>query len=187
MNLTIRPITIHDGPLFVQFMDSLKFSHQPSWQGCYCRFYHTECDENEWASRGSDFNKQEALDAIEGGLMHGYLAFDYDQPIGWLNAGHWENYPRMKKILSKWANLDTALMICFLIKEEYRHQGVATELYDFAETDLKLLGYKKLLVVPKKELENIEDGYRGPISLYEKKGLKIREEGHGFAIMSKWL
>jgi len=187
MKLSIRPITIFDGPLYVQFMDSLNYSHHPGWQGCYCRYYHNDCNDSDWNRREALENKQEALDAIAGGLMHGYLAFDEDKPIGWLNAGHWENYPRLKSILSKWSNLDTALMMCFLIKEDYRHQGIAKALCDFAEDDIKLLGYKKIIVVPYKNVENVEDAYRGTVSVFEKRGYKTREETDGYAIMSKWI
>ena len=187
MELHIRPINIYDGPLFVEFMDSLDYAHQPDWKGCYCRFYHSDCSKAEWTKRQGINNRQEALDQISGGLMHGYMAFDGEKPIGWLNAGHWENYPRMKQVLAKWANLDTALMICFMVKTEYRRQGVSKALYQFAEEDLRGLGYKKLLAVPHISDEITPSSYRGPKSLFEQNGLKVREEIDGYAIMSKWL
>lgn len=187
MKLTIRPITIHDGPLFIEFMDSLSFSHQPLWKGCYCRYYHTDCSQPDWNKRSEEMNKQEALNAIDAGLMHGYLAFDQDTPIGWLNAGHWENYPRLKSDLSQWADPDTALLICFLIKEDYRNQGIATSLLEFAERDLKGLGYTQVLSVPVDDVKVSESQYRGPKSLYEKKGYQVRTIIDNVVIMGKTL
>lgn len=94
MKLTIRPITIHDGPLFIEFMDSLSFSHQPLWKGCYCRYYHTDCSQPDWNKRSEEMNKQEALNAIDAGLMHGYLDREREgtRVIGVINAAVEELY-----------------------------------------------------------------------------------------------
>ena len=187
MNLHIRPINIFDGELFVHFMDSLDFTHHPDWKGCYCRFYHSDCSKVEWTEKQGLQNRQEAIDQISGGLMHGYMAFDNETPIGWLNAGYWENYPRLKSILSKWANLDTALMICFMIKPEYRRQGVSKALYQFAFEDLKSLGYKNIIAIPENSSEVSASSYRGSKKMYEDHGFIVKEEIDGYAIMDKSL
>jgi GNAT superfamily N-acetyltransferase len=187
MEIIVRPITIHDGELFATFMDQVDFLHQPDWKGCYCRFYHTLHNEEAWNKLRGAFNRKEAIHQISEGLMHGYLAFLGDQPIGWLNASHWENYPRTAEILKPHADPDSALMICFLIDQRYRRQGVAKTLLAYAESDLKSLGYKKLFAIPASTREITMDSYRGPIKMFEDHGFTPVESGFGHSLMLKSL
>jgi len=187
MEIKVRPITIHDGELFATFMDRIDFSHQPDWKGCYCRFYHTLHNEEVWNKHRGISNRLEAIHEISEGLMHGYLAFLGDKPIGWLNASHWENYPRIEGILKNHADPDSALMICFLIDQGYRRQGVAKTLLAYAEDDLKSLGYKKLFALPASTREITVDSYRGPIKMFEDHGFENIESESGQSLLLKML
>jgi GNAT superfamily N-acetyltransferase len=80
--------------------------------------------------------------------MHGYLAFEDDQLIGWANAGHWENYPRLSAYATPYANMDTAMIVCFFVDPRYRQKGVMNALLSYALDDLKGLGYVQVLVMP---------------------------------------
>jgi len=183
MTLHIRPMSINDGILFTAFMDRVDFSHQPNWQGCYCRFYHSGCTYDQWMKLPKANKRDEALTMIADGFMHGYLAFDNEQMIGWLNAGHWENYLRLAKELSKHADLDTAVLICFLIDEKYRNQGIAKKLLAYALEDLSLLGFKRFIAIPHATKEVSELNYRGTMHMYEEHGFKSVEELSGQVIM----
>ncbi len=187
MSITIRPLTINDADLFTSFLEKMDFSHQPFWKGCYCRYYHSDCPNSQWKDRVGDFNKNEAKEQIEEGLMHGYLAFDNDQPIAWVNVGYWENYPRLKPILQPYADLDTAVAICFMVEITHRGQGVAGLLLDYILKDLVGLGFKTLITIPESVNNLSAVSYRGPLSMYEKRGFVPIHSENGQTIMKKVL
>jgi len=187
MILTFRPLTIFDAPQFISFMEKMDLSHQPNWRGCFCRYYHSDCPFSDWKSRVGEFNRLEAIAEIEAGLMHGYFAFDLDQPIGWINCGYWENYPRLKTMLTPYADLDTAVAICFMVDHDYRGQGVAGALLDYILKDLIGLGFKSLIAIPESVNNLSPTSYRGPLSMYEKRGFVLLHAENGQAIMKKQL
>ena len=188
MNLTIRPLGPDDAERYVQYLNHLDFHHAPDWSGCYCRYYHTTCTNEAWAKRSADENKAEALAAIQDGSMKGFLAFDGDQVIGWLNANQVEAYPRLRPFIEPYLNNEKAgCVVCFVIHPEYRKQGVASALLKAAVDQFKKDGYDFVVAAPFENKEEPEKAYRGSISMYLKTGFTVIDSRDNMAIVKKEL
>lgn len=174
MNLIIKSLWDCPSEDFTDFLERLDYGHAPHWSGCYCRFYHTTIDFDAWKSRKPQTNKQEALDAIKHHDMHGFLAFDDDRCIGWLNANDAQTYVRLNDHLPVFVkDKKVALTICFVIDPQYRNQKVATSLLREAIRYYQQLGYDGMLAAPIEADSDFALKYRGTCGMYEKLGYKI--------------
>ena len=180
--MLIRPMTIHDSQIWIDWMDKADYHHQPEWKGCYCRYYETNGSTDEWKLKLGEENRNEAIQAIKEGYMHGYMAFEDDQLIGWANAGHWENYPRLSAYATPYANMDTAMIVCFYVDPRYRQKGVMNALLTYALDDLKGLGYVQVLVMPQAKDMSVTT-YSGSIQWYKSHGFKALDTKMGRAIL----
>lgn len=170
MNLRIESLTSSNQNDLFSLFETSHYEHAKSWKTCYCRFYHTSCSFEEWISRNKDTNKQEAISAIAKGEMQGFLAYDEDICIGWVNANSATKYDRLQEFIPEsFRNDRCALTICYVIKEEYRGQKVASSLLDHAIRFFKEKGFHHMLSIP---VENnvFEKMYRGPIRMYLNRG-----------------
>lgn len=171
-----RALRPTDAEAFVKYLEALDYQHAPQWSGCFCRFYHTNCSMDAWIARDRNDNRQETLQAIREGLMHGYLAFENDQLIGWLNANAVSAYPRLAKFVEPYVQTQhPAAMVCFVIHPEYRGQGVASGLLRFAINDLMNQGMTEILGFPFEDPEHPQRAYHGSFSMYLKAGFTLVE------------
>ena len=116
-------------------------------------------------------NKQESLEAIESGIMTGYLAFDGDTCIGWCNATDIRNLKRLIDEIEPYVKDEKiACTICYVVHPEHRRKGVATELLKRAIADFKEAGFDGMLALPTEVEGNKEREYRGSYRMYEKMG-----------------
>ena len=131
-------------------------------------------------------NKQDALKAIEDGSMKGYLAFDGDICVGWLNANDSNAYIRLTSDISHLTvGKRVGLVICFVIHPNYRRKGIATALLSRAVTDFKAEGYNAVLGIPFDSLEAPEKMYRGKMSMFTNLGFKVIQQHENIHVM--WL
>lgn len=177
MNLNVKALQPEQGQAFIDFFSNLSFEHVPHWSTCYCRFYHTDCSAEQWQNRSGAVNSKEAVEKIKNGEMKGYLAYDGDKIIGWLNANDARSYLRLKEEMKPVIQDKKAgCSICYVIDQDYRRQGVATALLEYAIKDFKKQGYDGMLAIPlenpKDEKNNPAALYRGAVSMYEKQGFK---------------
>lgn len=156
---------------FLDFMDGPGFSSQPQWQGCYCQEYLNTAPENESATSAS--NRTLACDRISSGVMQGYLAFERtdgsERVIGWMAANGHNNFRLLPP-----AGDDVATIICFSVQADKQSKGVASALLDYAIRDLPSQGFTRVQAAPLASGQFETWGYRGPLSLYKKRGF---EEG----------
>lgn len=61
MNYTVRPLTNETKEIFTEFLGNVDFSYAPHWATCFCRFYFTDCDQEQWMNRTGEDNRLEAL------------------------------------------------------------------------------------------------------------------------------
>jgi GNAT superfamily N-acetyltransferase len=108
--------------------------------------------------------------------MNGFLIFDQDKPIGWLNAQAASNYKRLSSEIESFNDKKYALTICFVIHPDYRNQGIAKQLLDYAINYFKQKGFYGMLALPSTEVYDIQKAYRGLLSMYLKRGYKIVDE-----------
>lgn len=183
MNLEIRSLDKNNPEELPNFFDSLDYSHAPHWSGCYCRFYHVDDTQIEWTQRDAQLNRKETIESIQKGEMNGFLAYDGDKVVGWLNAQNVKEFKRLEPVFSQYAFNDYALSICFVIHPDYRNQKIATQMLDFAIQYYQSLGYKGMLALPPKEVYDIQKTYRGTLNMYLKHRYEIVEERDGTCLV----
>ncbi|GAB6106834.1 N-acetyltransferase family protein [Fusibacter bizertensis] len=184
MAYRIEPIGLESSQIFVNYLDRISYEHAPEWSTCYCRFYHTVCDQDEWAMRTGDVNKLEATMAIKEGSMKGFLAFDGDKCIGWLNANDHSTFVRIADFLEPYVkNQKIACTLCFVIHPDYRGQGVARLMLKEATQYYKNLNYDGMIALPVDNSGN-QRHYRGSINMYKEQGYELLEIKEGAHVMA---
>lgn len=159
---------------YVDYLGGINFDHAPHWASCFCRYYHLECSSEEWASRTAETNQSEALSQIDQGQMHGFLAFDGDQCIGWCNANDTSSYKRLKNEFSPFIeNKKAAAIMCFVIHPDYRGQGVAKALIRAAIDHFSALSYDRILALPFELKEEPTKMYRGSKEMFGQFGFEV--------------
>lgn len=184
--IKILPLGNHQGDVFTSYFESLAFEHAPEWSGCFCRFYHTDCDDNTWMNRTGEENKLEARDAIHAGQMKGYLAFDNQEVVGWVNANDAKTYLRLLPYLQDQVPLEkTAIIICFVIHPDYRGQGIASQMIDKIVADYRALGYERIISLPVRHEgeSHSERHYRGSENMYKRAGFKAYKQVDSVTVM----
>ncbi|MGE0003116.1 MAG: N-acetyltransferase family protein [Candidatus Izemoplasmatales bacterium] len=185
--ITIVPLDSSRAQDFLSLFDVASFAHAEHWSGCYCRFYHTDCSMEEWTSRNREQNKEDAFRAISNNEMAGFLAYDGNKCVGWLNSGDVQNYPRIYPYVPEPIRAKkTALSICFVISKDYRNQGIASMLLDYAIGYAKEHGYEQMLALPF-EAPITERMYRGLPSMYLKRGYVLIDTAEAIQILLKTL
>jgi GNAT superfamily N-acetyltransferase len=186
MNLTIHPLGPENASLYIDYLENLDFHHAPDWSGCFCRFYHNDCSNEVWMKRTAAENKAEALFSIQDGSMKGFLAFNKDQVIGWVNANTVDRYPRLKGFVEAYVSSPkTACIVCFVIHPEYRRQGVARALLKRVIEHYRTEGYDAVLAFPFENKDEPEKAYRGSSSMYLELGFTIVESRNNMSVMRK--
>lgn len=183
MNLHVKSLDKLNPEELPNFFDSLDYSHAPHWSGCYCRFYHEDDTDIDWTQRDAQLNRSETIEAIKNEEMNGFIVYDDEKAVGWLNAQPVERFKRLIPVFSQYYNQKYALSICFVIHPEYRNKGLATFLLDYAINTYKALGYKGMLALPPKEVYDIQKAYRGTLNMYLKHGYEIVEEKDGTCLV----
>ncbi len=182
-NFTIQSLNPNIPEELPNFFDSLDYSHAPHWSGCYCRYYHTDYTLEEWIKRDPKLNRIETINAIQSGEMNGFLIYDNDKPVGWLNAQSIESFKRLYTDLEKFHDKKYAITICFVIHPDYRNKGLATLLLAHAIDYFKDKGFDGLIALPPSEVYDIQKAYRGTLNMYIKQGYQIIEEREGTSMV----
>lgn len=156
---------------YLHFFDNDAFADNPHWAACYCRCHHFNHEECDFESIGAEENRTETKELIKNGKIEGYLAYDNEKPIGWLNANHRNNYFAIPydKIDSS-ENIGS--LICFIIAKEYRRRGIAGMLLDEAIQGFKEQGLKYAEGYPVVDVEGDDKNYHGPLSLFISAGFE---------------
>ncbi len=173
---------------FTDYLEGISFNHSPHWATCYCHFYHNDEPIELWFQRTGEQNKKASLDAIDQGLMKGFLAFEGSKCIGWLNANDASKYIRLKSDLVHYIkNRKVAVTICFVIHPLHRNQGVARKLLIHAVEYYQKLGYDEMIALPSIAKINSDLHYHGSINMYKELGYQVIELKGDTLIMYKKL
>ena len=163
----IRPLSPSELDDFLKFMEGPAFETNPQWAGCYCQFYLNAPEEQPSGTERDAVNRKTACDRINSRQMNGYLAYEGDEVIGWVAANKASNFVALPP-----AGEDVARILCFIVSEPHQGKGVATQLLDFAISDLKSKGFKSIEAAPRAADDFESWGYRGKLSTFLKAGFE---------------
>jgi len=174
MELEFRPLNASTAQDFVSFFDHLDYSYKPDWQGCYCVYYHTTCEDDAWMARTSAQNRASALDLIARGEMRGFLAYADNQCVGWCNANALHGLQRYARS-PELAEFDakTGVIICFVIHPDFRGKGVARQLIRAAVDGFRREGFARILALPFEWKDNPELQYHGTRAMFAEAGFRV--------------
>ena len=136
--------------------------------------------------RTGENNAAEAVQMIGEGQMNGYLAFDGDTCIGWCLADDAARFIRLKSEMDPViAGKRVGSILCYVIRLEYRGQGVARQLLKRAVEDFKAKGYDAVLTLPVDIKDDLHKRYRGTLHMYEEMGFERIQQHDLLSVM--WL
>ncbi|MDD2522318.1 MAG: GNAT family N-acetyltransferase [Anaerolineaceae bacterium] len=180
MTIEIKPLSPEMAETFTSYVSDMDFNHAPHWQFCNCQYYHLKCTSEEWRARSAAQNMQLAHENIRNGVMKGFMAFDGDKPVGWVNANDWHNYalldddPELLQYDGK-----TGAIVCFLIHPEYRKQGLGQRLLETVVEDFRKQGFDRVAGRPFLWSAHPERQYHGVPNMFEALGFEKVSEKNG--------
>jgi GNAT superfamily N-acetyltransferase len=137
--LTVRPLT---PDLWTDFEHL--FGPRGATGGCWCMF---------WKLRGKAFdenkgepNRQMQKSIVESGTVPGLLAFENDEPVGWIAVEPRSAYPKLahSRILKPVDEEDVWSVTCFFVAKQARRQGLTVDLLKAAVDYVRERGGKIL-------------------------------------------
>jgi GNAT superfamily N-acetyltransferase len=123
MQLSFRPLTLD---LWTDF--ERLFGPNGACGGCWCTF---------WKLRGKAYDentgepaRQMQKSVVESGTIPGLLAFDGDEPVGWIAVEPRSAYARLahSRILQPVDEAEVWSVPCFFVAKQARRQGLTVEL-----------------------------------------------------------
>ncbi|GGF15992.1 N-acetyltransferase GCN5 [Aliidongia dinghuensis] len=135
--LEIRPVGPDDLPLIEQL-----FGPRGACAGCWCMWWRAEKGGKDWKAAQGPVNRARFQALVEAGRVHGLLAFDGAEPVGWCDLAPYGDYGRLARArkLQRLNRGATWSIPCFFIKRGYRKQGVASRLLGAAVEHAWTLG-----------------------------------------------
>ncbi len=193
MNYRITALQPRLGADYLAFFDGPAFCDNPDWAGCYCHYYHCPL-QLDWNSMGAKENREAMAARIEVGEMEGYLAYEADEAVGWLNVQPRHRLPhafarlRIEPTPLTVPATDLAMVLCFVIHPRQRRRGIARALLDGALQSLAARGFKLVEAYPFKAKDGKPGShYHGPRELFEEAGFSVLREEAKLTVMRKVL
>ena len=184
MAYQVKPLNPALSQTFVDYLGALDFHHAPHWSTCFCRFYYTDYSLEDWQNRTGEQNAREALEQIQSGQMNGFLAFDQDTCIGWCCADEAGRFIRLREQMQPLIEgKKVGAVMCYVIRPEYREQGVARLLLRAAVDDFKTRGFDAILASPVDIPDSPHMRYHGTLHMYEELGFQVIEQQGAMRIM----
>ena len=192
--ITIRPLTSELKDDYLDFFDHRAFSDDNPNGPCYCTSPNQDEEEvQKMVSEFESFGVKETLrkyaaEMLDRNMIHGYLAYDGDQSIGWCNAADMDSYVGFVPAFArKIACGKTMSIVCFEIAQEYWGMGIASAFIDRVCADARAEGYAAVEGYPMLSDQRNDFDYQGPYGLYQKTGFIEVARDNGQVVMRKAL
>lgn len=192
--IVIRSLTSELNADYLDFFDNRAFTDENPNGPCYCTSPNQEEEQIEkMVSEFKSFGVKEtlrryAVEMLGKNQIHGYLAYDGDQAVGWCNAADIESYAGFIPAFAREITCGkTISIVCFEIAPGYRGMGIATTFIDRVCADAKAKGYVAVEGYPKLSDQRNDFDYQGPFSLYQKAGFMEVAREKRQAVMRKIL
>ena len=182
---------------YLRFFDHRQgpaFSDNPEWAKCYCHFYEVP-RAIDWSSLTAEQNRVAMQSRIDVGEMEGFLAYEGEYVVGWLNAQPRHRLPHCFERLGiapppiECAPHQAAVVVCFVIAPSHRRRGVARTLLRQSIAALTLRGFVLVDAFPFRAGDSTDatDHYHGPASLFRAEGFVNLCEEASMTVMRKTL
>lgn len=182
---------------FLAFFDHERgpaFADNPDWASCYCHYYEVPVA-IDWPSLTGEQNRVAMRARIETGEMEGFLAYDGDHPVGWLNAQPRHKLPhcfhrlRVPPTPLPCAPYEAAVIVCFIIAPAWRRRGVARALLRAALSSLAARGFSLVDAFPykRRDSQTAADHYHGALSMFTAAGFAPLDETDTVTVVRKFL
>ena len=175
--IVIRPLTSELSADYLDFFDHRAFTDDNPNGPCYCTSPNQEEEQiSKMVSEFKSFGVKETLrkyaaEMLDQDMIHGYLAYDGDQSIGWCNAADIESYAGFVPAFARDITCGkTISIVCFEIAPEYRGMGIASAFIEKICTDAKLKGYAAVEGYANLSAQRNDFDFQGPYLLYQKAG-----------------
>jgi GNAT superfamily N-acetyltransferase len=195
--IVVKPLTPELGGDFLRFFDHERgaaFADNPEWAKCYCHFYHVP-RAIDWPSLSAEQNRVAMKARIEVGAMEGFLAYDGEEVVGWLNAQprhalpHCFDRMRIAPTPLPCQAFEAAVIVCFVVAPQRRRQGIGRALLAAALDSFAARGLNLVDAFPFKSgaSELAADHYHGSLSLFLDQGFTVLREDETMTAMRKML
>jgi GNAT superfamily N-acetyltransferase len=195
--IVVRPRTSALGVDFLRFFDHERgpaFADNPEWAKCYCHFYNVP-RAIDWPSLSASQNRIAMKARIEVGATDGFLAFDGEEVVGWLNAQPRHMLPhcfermRIEEPSLPCEAFEAAVIVCFVVAPQKRRQGIARALLAAALASFAARGLKLIDAFPFKSGASslAADHYHGSLSLFLDHGFSVLREDETLTVVRKML
>jgi GNAT superfamily N-acetyltransferase len=173
-SVSVAPLTPAHWPAIERL-----FGEKGGAAGCWCMFWRLEDGERFDDVKGEQAKKRFRL-LVKHGAAKGFLAFEGEEPVGWLAAGPRTSFPKLDRAPS--LACDDAERVwslpCFFIKPSHRGKGVATALLSTAKEALREEGAALLEGYPVKPANPghaipAAFAWTGTLPLFEKAGFRV--------------
>jgi GNAT superfamily N-acetyltransferase len=165
--LSFRPLT---SELWTDF--ERLFGPQGACAGCWCTF---------WKLRGKAYEentgepaRQMQKSIVESGTVLGLLAFQGDEPVGWIAVEPRTAYPKLahSRILKPVDEADAWSVTCFFVAKQTRRQGLTVALLKAAIEYVRQQGGKIVEGYPVDADRDLPDVfiYHGTVAAFQKAG-----------------
>ncbi len=160
------------------------FPDNPQWGGCFCTFYDDTSGEPFDPEVDAARNRATRQERLRSGAVHGLLAYIEGAPVGWCNVAPRSQVPNLRRFADAIEDPadEPAVIMCFVIRPDYRGQGVASALVRGAVEASRRWGVGWLEAYPAKADVDLEGMtwssafYKGPLSMYRKAGFEVARD-----------
>jgi GNAT superfamily N-acetyltransferase len=108
------------------------FGPRGAMGGCWCMWWRIKRKEFE-VNKNED-NKAAMKEIVDSGKVPGLLVYDKGDPVGWVSIAPREDFPVLGRspILKPVDNLPVWSIVCFVVRKDYKRQGMSGRLIQAA-------------------------------------------------------
>jgi GNAT superfamily N-acetyltransferase len=179
--LRVRPLRRNDFGVIERL-----FGARGACGGCWCMAWRSEFGGKRWRASLGEPNRVAFERMVASGEVHGVLAFEGKEPVGWCSIGPRGDFPglaRSRVLQTAWSET-TWSVTCFFIPTRHRGKGVATAMLEAAVELARARGATALEGYPQKPLASGAPlpgpfAWTGVPGLFERCGFERINPGDG--------
>jgi len=116
------------------------FGERGACAGCWCMF--PLLGRKAWEAGKGRGNRRAMKQRVDSGVVPGLLAYEVDEPIGWIALAPRETYPLLERsrVMAPVDDEPVWSVVCFFVARQHRGRGVTVDLLNAAANYARQLG-----------------------------------------------